>query len=161
MYADSFVTGNIRPFHLQVDMMTKILVIEDEEELRAAIRRILVMNGYAVCCARDGRSALAQIKEEPADLILTDIFMPGMEGLETIRMFTARFPDIPVVVMTGTLDNLFIELGLRFGAVCALNKPFDTDELLRVIEQSLNGDIRGITLPSLPDPGGQITRTAK
>lgn len=119
--------------------MAKVLVIEDEVNLQKAIARILSINGYDVTCAKDGRSALDQIREEHPDIVLTDIFMPGMEGLETIRVLASRFPELPIVIMTGSLDTLFIDLGKKFGACEALNKPFSTDELLLVINKSLTG----------------------
>lgn len=117
--------------------MAKILIVEDEDELRNAIRRTLEMNGYDVVTAGEGRQALKLIGEEQPDLVLTDIFMPGMEGLETIQRLAGAHPGLPIVVMTGSLDRLFLDLGLKFGAVHGLSKPFSTDELLIVIDKSL------------------------
>ncbi len=118
--------------------MAKVLVIEDEVNLQRAVERILTVNGYEVFCASDGRSALRLIKREHPDIVLTDIFMPGMEGLETIRVLSSSFPELPIVIMTGSLDNLFIDLGKRFGACEALNKPFSSDELLLVMDKCLS-----------------------
>lgn len=117
--------------------MAKILIVEDEDELRNAIRRTLEINGYEVTTAEEGRKALMLIEKDKPDLVLTDIFMPGMEGLETIQKLAGAHPGLPIVVMTGSLDRLFLDLGLKFGAVHGLNKPFSTDELLIAIDESL------------------------
>ena len=117
--------------------MAKILIVEDEDEMRNAVRRTLEFNGYEVVTVSEGSGALKAIERELPDLVLTDIFMPGMEGLETIRMLSSMYPNLPIVVMTGSLDPLFIEMSLRFGALHGLNKPFSTDELLLVIEKGL------------------------
>lgn len=117
--------------------MAKILIVEDEEELRNAIRRTLELSGFDVEVAEDGNRALSSIQKDTPDLVLSDIFMPGMEGLEMIRKISVLHPNLPVVVMTGSLDRLFIDLGLKFGAVHGLNKPFSTDELILTIEKSL------------------------
>ncbi len=118
--------------------MAKILIVEDEEEMRNAVRRTLQFNGYDVVTVNDGSEALKAIENEKPNLVLTDIFMPGMEGLETIRVLSSMYPDLPIVVMTGSLDPLFIEMSLRFGALHGLTKPFSTDELLLVIEKGLS-----------------------
>ncbi|MFK7848410.1 MAG: response regulator [Rhodothermales bacterium] len=124
--------------------MVKILIVEDEDELRNALRRTLEMNGYEVTLASDGRQGLEEIASNKPDIVLTDIFMPGMEGLETIRTLATKYPELPVVVMTGSLDPLFIELSLRFGALKGLNKPFSADELFMTIEKALAREANGI-----------------
>lgn len=136
--------------------MVKILIIEDDHELLNALRRTLEIHGYEVLMASDGRKGLEQMAVYTPDVVLTDIFMPGMEGLETIRILATNYPDVPVVVMTGSLDPLFIELSIRFGALHGLNKPFSRDELLMAIEKALvpvesdvMGDVSGI-LPEKP-----------
>ncbi len=124
--------------------MVKILIIEDDHELRNALRRTLEVNGYEVGMASDGRQGLEEIAVNRPDIVLTDIFMPGMEGLETIRALATNYPGLPVVVMTGSLDPLFIELSIRFGALQGLNKPFSADELLMTIEKALMTEIPDI-----------------
>ena len=135
--------------------MAKILIVEDEDELRNAVRRTLEFNGYEVVTVSEGSQAIKAIQDELPDLVLTDIFMPGMEGLETIRALSSSYPDLPIVVMTGSLDPLFIDMSLRFGAVHGLNKPFSTDELLLVIEQTLSNKIEPAAAEADASPENQ------
>ena len=83
--------------------MAKILIIEDDDAVRHSIRRTLERNGYEVIVASDGKIALNVIEQQTPDAVLTDIFMPDMDGLEFIRKIVKSKPDIPVIAMTGSI----------------------------------------------------------
>ncbi|MCH7679364.1 response regulator [candidate division KSB1 bacterium] len=117
--------------------MSKILIIEDVEEARNSIRRTLEMDGYDVITAPEGKKGLNLIQENILDLVITDIFMPEMEGLETIRRIVKSKPNLPVIVITGSIELSFLEVGLQFGAVSGLYKPFTPEKLLSAVTKAL------------------------
>ena len=106
-----------------------VLVVDDEELYRRAIERILRRVGYDVLMAPDAAEALHLISARPVDLVLCDIQMPGINGLELVRQIHEVQPDLPCIVMTGynTPENS-IE-ALQAGAFWYLEKPFEQDRL--------------------------------
>jgi DNA-binding response OmpR family regulator len=112
---------------------TRILIVDDDDALRAALSRTLRANGYEVDQAGDAPEALAVIARITPDLILTDIMMPGGDGVELINAIRGRCPRPGILAMSGrgsmgALDLL--RLAEKLGADLSLNKPFSTDELL-------------------------------
>lgn len=126
--------------------MPRILVVDDDKAVRAAIQMLLEHEGYEVVVADDGRSGIAAIDEGDFDLVIVDIFMPGMDGLETIREFHARDPDVPVIAMSGFMFRDsgspapdFLNMAAKLGAARSLHKPFRPQELLRAVEAAITG----------------------
>ena len=121
--------------------MAQILVIEDDDLVRQAVRMMLERLGHDVAEACDGRDALQRETEEPADLILTDIYMPGMEGVETICEIRRRRPDAKVIAMSGGGAGFEADHSLQIarllGACGTLMKPFDYEELRTTIRRVL------------------------
>lgn len=117
--------------------MAKILVIEDDTNARNAISRTLKRNGFEVITAPDGRRGLKLIEEKELDLVLTDIFMPDMDGLETVRAIAKNKSDLPIIAMTGSIEKVFLAAALKFGAISGLSKPFTPDELLCKVNGAL------------------------
>jgi len=122
--------------------MPTILIIEDVAEARKAISRTLETNGYEVLTAPNGKLGLHVVQDVPVDLVLTDILMPEMEGLETIRAIVNLRPDLPIIAMTGSICEPFLEAAVAFGAVSGLTKPFSNDLLLRQIANALGNKLR-------------------
>ena len=120
----------------------RIMVIDDEEPIRRLIRRVLESNGYSVFEANDGGAGLKLLAQEAADLVITDIFMPGDDGIVTLRRIRKEFPSTKVIVIsggdsTGALDMR--DQAQSLGAVRTLGKPFTATELLRLVEGVLGG----------------------
>ncbi len=118
----------------------KVLVVDDEELYRRAIERILTRVGYDVVMARDAAEGLEQVSSISMDLVLCDIQMPGINGLELVRQIRDIEPDLPCIVMTGynTPENS-IE-ALQAGAFWYLEKPFEGDTLdvvRRLVQQAI------------------------
>ncbi len=115
----------------------RILIVDDESNARNALAEILREEGYACETAADGFKGLGRFAEFEPDLVLTDLKMPGMDGVELMTKVRERSPGLPVVVMTafGAVDTAV--LAMRSGAVDYLTKPINTDELLIVIERAL------------------------
>src|SRR5882672_7090448 len=83
--------------------MARILVVDDDKAVRTAIQMVLEHQGFDVVVAEDGSSGIAAIQGEKFEVVIVDIFMPGMDGLETIRMFNRHAPSVPVIAISGFL----------------------------------------------------------
>lgn len=108
--------------------MKKLLVVDDAEEVRAFISRVLAI-GFEIISARDGEEALEIISRERPDLVLLDIWMPGMGGIKTLERIQAIDPSIPVMVMTSVDDPAVQKQTFKLGAREYMAKPMDTNYL--------------------------------
>lgn len=115
----------------------KILIVDDEEGLRRLLVRVLGKEGFQAVAVPSGSEALALVAGEDFDLVITDIQMPGMNGLELMRRLKEFDAGLPVIVMTayGTVENA-VE-ALRIGAYDYLTKPFESDELRLTVAKAL------------------------
>ncbi len=111
--------------------MAYILVVDDEEMVRQMVVRLLIMAGHIVSEACDGLRAEEKLRGETPDLVLTDIFMPGMDGIRLRKLIQTRFPGVPCVAMSATEDEGGFDGFIR--------KPFDIQHLLSVVQQALEG----------------------
>jgi two-component system response regulator (stage 0 sporulation protein F) len=123
--------------------MPRILIIDDEPLVRAVLRSILERHGYTVMEAPDGRAGLALWRHTPSDLVLTDIFMPQLDGIEVIRQLTHLWPQAKIIAMTGgskigDFKSSVADAALQLGAQHLLLKPFTKETLLAVISAVLN-----------------------
>ena len=116
-----------------------ILLIDDDEALLKAIGRSLTDRGHALRTASSGREALRLMAEAPPDLMISDIEMPGMDGVALLRAVRKRFPDMPVILTTGyaTVDTAIA--ALRLGACDYLKKPIRFQALLACIQRVAEG----------------------
>jgi DNA-binding response OmpR family regulator len=116
--------------------MTKILVIEDEEDIAGFIKRGLVLKGFEVRVARTGEDGLDAFRDEPPDLVLLDLMLPDIDGVEVCRRIRAA-SDAPVIMLTA-LDSVARKVeGLETGADDYITKPFSFDELTARIGAAL------------------------
>ena len=114
----------------------RVLIIDDEPLVRAHLRRVLELRGFLVRDAPNGRMGMAELANYPIDLILLDLSMPDMDGVELARQLRASGNTLPVVLCSGNLDGA-AERGLQPGMVqSVLQKPFSTDELLAAIDRA-------------------------
>jgi DNA-binding response OmpR family regulator len=107
----------------------RILLIEDDPAIVAGLELNLSLEGYQVVSASDGERGLRIASETPPDLVLLDIMLPGMNGLEVLRQLRQRDPDIPVLVLTARGEEADKVLGLQMGADDYISKPFSVSEL--------------------------------
>lgn len=131
---------------LQPDQRRRILVIDDEPQVRAFLEKILVRAGYDVSTAKNGAEGLYIFDIEPFDLILTDIFMPDQDGLEVLRGLNRKAPDVPVIVTSGGSPDMpqdFLQFASALGADMTLPKPFEQAQLLAAIERLIGDDTPG------------------
>jgi DNA-binding NtrC family response regulator len=120
--------------------MARILVIDDDEALRTLLQRALQRVGHEVTTAEDGAVALKAMSKSGADVVVTDIFMPQMEGIETIRALRKLYPDVAIIAMTGGGNRRwqeYLEVAESFGAAAVLGKPFEIAALVALIDKAL------------------------
>ena len=115
----------------------RILVVDDEEQMRDLLAKVLERNGYQVDVVSDGAAALAALEREPVELVLTDVRMPGLDGMEALRAIKEMAPEIVVIIMTafGSIDQAV--QAVKDGAYDYINKPFKIDEMLLTIQKAL------------------------
>jgi len=120
----------------------KILVVDDLFSVRAYIRQLLQHDDFEIIEACNGLDALKKISHDPPDLIITDIIMPEMEGLEMIKRVRTQNRDIPIIAMTASKHAIYLKMAQRFGADSGLEKPFNRPQLLSHIRNALSDDNR-------------------
>lgn len=109
-------------------MGTRILTVEDDERIRTAVRLALEDEGWQIQEADSGENALSAFSREPADVVLIDIMLPGLDGFEVCRSIR-RSSDVPIVMVTARADTHDVVAGLEAGADDYLTKPFAPKEL--------------------------------
>ncbi len=120
--------------------MARILVVDDDEQIRKVLELTLIKAGYKVACAANGKIAAALFRRNPFDLLITDILMPEMEGIETIIKLRQLCPGLKVFAMSGggRLEaEKYLESAAVFGACRVFEKPFDRKLLLQAIKEEL------------------------
>jgi DNA-binding NtrC family response regulator len=116
----------------------KILVVDDDPEVRMATRDFLSSKGYEVSVAEGGREALRQLAAAPADVVLLDVAMPDMDGMETLKRIVSGHPNVPVIMVTANADIEITSKVLHLGAADYVPKPFDLDYLDQAISIQLS-----------------------
>jgi CheY-like chemotaxis protein len=119
--------------------MAKILVIDDEPGIRSILCRVLEASGHEVVAFENGRGAIERVERDAADLLIADIFMPDVEGLETIREIRRLRPDMPIIAISGVdfEGGDYLGVARKFGAVATLKKPFWPADLLDLVSRVL------------------------
>ena len=118
-------------------MMSKILVIEDEKNLRQLYKQDLELDGHTVVTAKSAEEGLKKVETEAPDLVVLDIRMPGMDGLEAMGRILDQHPSVPVLL--NTAYSSYQDSFLSWGADAYVIKSSDTGELRREVEQLLSG----------------------
>lgn len=123
--------------------MARVILIDDEDAVCKATRRSLERAGHEVVEASDGEEGLKLLAEKGADLVITDIFMPGQDGILTVRRMRKEFPQVQVIAVSGgdSSGRLDLRKDAEFlGAAASLQKPFPPSDLLETIRQVLTLD---------------------
>jgi CheY-like chemotaxis protein len=117
--------------------LSHLLVVDDDEQFRGFVVAMLRKRGFTVTEASNGRRALRLLETERFDVIITDIVMPDMEGLEAIRHFRVAAPETKIVAMSGggSGDVDYLHFAAEFGAVATLNKPFTPTEIVDIVSR--------------------------
>src|SRR5690348_5840113 len=115
----------------------RVLVVDDEPSARSALKDLLSADGYSVETAEGGVAAMALAAERPPDVVVTDLDMPNMGGMELLAKLRAQDPHLPVIVVTSLQDLGTAVQAIRAGAEDYLTKPVDLDALSVGIERAL------------------------
>ena len=131
--------------------MARILIVDDEEDVRIALKQVLERAGYEVSVAATGNEGLDVMKREGADLVITDVIMPGVDGIVTAKQIREKYRDTRIIVISGggrtapdpyepdaISTRSYLASASKAGADQTLTKPFDRDELLRVVQDLLD-----------------------
>ena len=142
--------------------MTSILLVEDDERISEPLVRVLISEGFSVTHVNGGRDALAAVERERPDLVLLDLTLPDIDGLDVCRKLRADIPDLPIVMLTARAEEMDVIVGLSAGADDYIAKPFRLAELiarvrarLRVVEQATRAT------PMLEGAGMRVDRDAR
>jgi two-component system KDP operon response regulator KdpE len=127
----------------------KILVVDDEPQIRRVMRTTLSKHGYEVIDARSGKEALARLREELPDLVLLDLNLPGIGGLDACRIIRAG-SEIPIIILSVRNNEKDKVMALDAGADDYVTKPFSMEELLARIRAALR------RMPTSPDAGPRV-----
>jgi len=118
-------------------MPQTVLVIDDDNNMRWVIRRALTQAGYNVAMAASGEEGLELLAQEPIDLVLLDLKMPGLDGLGVLRRFRQGSADVPVILLTAYASVQTAVEAMKLGATDYLSKPFDVEALKLAVERAL------------------------
>ena len=123
-------------------MAKKILVIDDEELIVKSLKKLLEKNGFDVFVAKNGQDALVMAEEEEFDLIVADVRMPGMNGVETVRniyndLKEKKSKHIPTIFITGYADKEIEQNAKSLNPIAYIYKPFDIPELVDTIKEAI------------------------
>ncbi|MDH5357570.1 MAG: response regulator [Gammaproteobacteria bacterium] len=120
------------------DKSKTILLVEDDEFYLSLIESWLKTPNNAVVTANDGQEALNISTNQPVDLIITDVFMPGMDGIELIKKIRISQPNIPIIAISGKSRKVdFMKAAEKFGATCTILKPLDQESFTRIVNEML------------------------
>lgn len=116
--------------------MAKVLVIDDDPKVRSVVARFVELEGHTVVQAENGKEAINQLEGDPADLVISDIFMPEMDGIEVLIQLREHFPDAKLVAMSGggaIAASHVLKTAMVLGAVAVLEKPFDLEDIRELL----------------------------
>lgn len=132
--------------------MAKVLVIDDEKDVRITLGEILRRDGHEIVLAENGQEGLEKLGDGGADLVITDVIMPGIDGVATAQRIREDHPGIPIIVISGggnvaPMDyepgaistTAYLASASSAGADCTLTKPFERQELLDAVRSLLGG----------------------
>ena len=128
--------------------MTRVMIIDDEEDIRIVLKEILTRAGFDAVVASDGNEGLNMLREQAADLVITDVIMPGSDGVETAYDIRMEFPKTKIIVMSGggnaaplgyeptaVSTTAYLASAAAVGADMTMTKPFDREELIKVARE--------------------------
>jgi len=124
--------------------MARILIIDDEPQIRSMLKLMLERDGYEVIEAPDGVEGIKVYRQNPADLIITDLIMPNKDGIGMIIELKKEFPDVMIIAMSGGGLNKpdgYLKGAEKLGAACTLTKPIDREEMLKAVKDILKNSL--------------------
>lgn len=126
--------------------MARILIVDDDPDILRALRRVLELERHTVTEAPDGKTALRHFAGAPADLVISDVYMPDMDGIEFLIRVREAFPEAKIIAMSGgghLAKEKVLGAASMLGAVGVLEKPFTIEEVLEVVKDALEAEEPG------------------
>ena len=117
--------------------LVRVLVVDDEEPVRNLLQRVLKEAGYDVVTATNGQEALDKVSQLNVGVVLLDIKMPGMSGIEVLQQITTNWPETCVVMATAAGDAQTAVEAMKAGAYDYITKPFDRDDVVRKVQKAI------------------------
>src|SRR5258706_8011614 len=117
--------------------MKKIVVVDDEQSVRLSIEQALKSAGHKVTLAARGVEGIKIFHQAPADVLVTDIFMPDYDGIQFIGYFRKFYPHVPIIAISGNPIGDMLEVARKLGVAAALEKPFAVEDLLKAVDEVL------------------------
>ena len=114
-----------------------ILVVDDDDTVRRVLRRMLESVGYEVREAPNGKVAMLEFSRRPADLLITNIFMPEQEGMETIHALRRKYPDLRIIAISGVAGDHYLKMARFMGVCTTLLKPLRMGIVLEAVRTTL------------------------
>jgi DNA-binding response OmpR family regulator len=136
------------------DRAPRILLVDDEQPIQTLLSFPLQRDGYEVVQASDGREALARFSEQPFDLVVLDLMLPRMDGLEVCKTLRGQGSTVPIIMLTAKSEEIDKVLGLELGADDYITKPFSMREFRSRVKAALRR--AGMTQPDAADGDGPI-----
>lgn len=136
----------------------QVLLVDDEPVVRKVLRRALVRVGFDVTDVADGHAALDQARRSDFDLVVSDVRMPNMSGLDLLEQLSRHRPRLPVILISGSLETAGLQRAKALGAFDVLKKPFAFQRLQSAALQALDGRIK--ETPRSPDRGSRLPTRA-
>jgi len=138
--------------------MSKVLIIDDHAGIRDLLLTVLQSQGHDACVAADGTEGLQRFLSDRPDLVVADLKMPDIDGLEVVRTLRREHPEVPVIAMSGGFGEhtgLYLDVAVEFGAVAALRKPFRLATFKQAVAEALThtGPVTGSREPFAAVPG--------
>lgn len=138
-------SGPVSNVRMKTPQSVRVLVVDDNPDMRSFVKLVLERAGYEAQVAADAQGALDLHRERPADVLITDIFMPESDGIELIARFKSGFPQVKIIAMSGgghVSKKDYLPVAKTIGADGVLQKPFAAETLLRML-QDLVANRRG------------------
>jgi len=124
----------------------RILVVDDEVQIRSLLRQMLEAEGYQVLTAADGEEAMGMVHAHTLDLVITDMIMPGKDGLKLIMELQREYPELPVIAISGggaIRAEQYLSMVSYLGDIATMEKPFERRRLLRLVHQRIHDSGQG------------------
>jgi two-component system cell cycle sensor histidine kinase/response regulator CckA len=113
-----------------------VLVVDDDESMRTLLRRVLERTGFTVITATNGQDGMERFAEQPVDIVVTDMMMPVLDGVELIRALRGKCPDVRIVAISG-VEYPYLRMALGYGAKATLRKPVESARLVETLHRVL------------------------
>ncbi len=120
----------------------RILLVDDEINFLDVLTKRMARRGFKVTTANNGDEAIQALRNDDFDIVVLDLKMEGMDGIEVLKIFKKMVPDLPVIMLTGHGSQIAADEGIKYGVSDYLSKPYDFERLIKKIYSTLNKELK-------------------